>query len=268
MNPRLLRAPVASRKQRKSRRADRNTRRSRKQHGGAQTLITVDGVAFQGADVFIINNYKGVDSVVLFQSKNAKGPYLQLAGGRCEDTHRSLEHTISEELYEESRKSIRISEEVLQAMTAAKSYVDYPGDAMGLPGMRRCFVCQVPFISKTIYDENKAIFDLLISPGNPAAAAKPAGHFASLLHKYLETDAMVRIPIKDLQDTLRPGNNGRARPIKGHHVARYVMNAFVEARKKGFIPFDLRTAKHAELPNNNRYRDTTQDRTGRTDTYT
>jgi len=253
-----------------SRRRRTTKRRTRKQRGGAQVLRDVGGVAFQGADVFIINNYKGADSTVLFQSNNAKGPYLQLAGGRCEVSHESLEQTISEELYEESRKSIRISEDVFQAMTAAGSYVDYDGDAMGLAGRRRCFVCLVPYISTTIYDENKKIFDLLISPGNPAAAAKPVGHFAALLKKYLETDAMVRIPIKDLQDTLRPGNNGRARSINGQHVARYVMNAFVEARKKGFrfIPYDLRTVKYAQVENNNKYKDATHDLTGRIDTYT
>jgi hypothetical protein len=159
-------------------------------------------------------------------------------------------------------------------MTAEGSYVDYDGDDKGLKGMRRCFVCQVPYISKTIYDENKAIFDLLLSPGNPAAVGKPAGHFAALLKKYLETDAMVRIPIKDLQDTLVAGNNGRARSVNGQHVARYVMNAFVEARKKGFVPYDLGTAiglgkvKYAQIENNNKYKDATRDLTGRTDTYT
>jgi len=82
---------------------------------------------------------------------------------------------------------------------------------------------------------------------------------------------MVRIPIKDLQDTLVAGNNGRARSIKGHHVARYVMNAFVEARKKGvrFVPYYLRTVKHAQVDNNNKYRDATPlNLTGRIDTYT
>jgi len=256
-----------------SRRRRTTKRRTRKQRGGVQVLLDVGGVKFQGADVFIINKYGGVDCAVLFQSKNAKGPFLQLAGGRCEDSHESLEQTISDELYEESRKSIRISEDVFKAMTAVGSYVDYDGDAMGIFGRRRCFVCQVPYISKTIYDENKAIFDLLLSPRNPAAAAKPVGHFAALLKKYLETDAMVRIPIKDLQDTLVARNNGRARSINGHHVARYVMNAFVEARKRGFVPYDLGTAiglrrvNHEELKNNNTYRDATRDLTGRIDTY-
>lgn len=249
-------------------------RRTRKQRGGAQTLLRVGGVDFQGADVFIINNYGGVDCAVLFQSRNRIGPFLQLAGGRCEDTHRSLEQTISEELYEESRKSIRITEDVFRAMTAAGSYVDYDGDARGLPGRRRCFVCQVPYINTTIYNENKAIFDLLISPGNPAAVGKPVDYYKSLLHKYLETDAMVRIPIKDLEDTLVAGNNGRARKVdvdgKGtlQHVARYVMNAFVEARKKGFVPYDLRKVNHEELKNNNIYTDATHDLKGRINTYT
>jgi len=262
-----------------SRRRRTTKRRTRKQRGGAQTLLRVGGVDFQGADVFIINKKDGIDCAVLFQSRNTIGPFLQLAGGRCEHTHDSLEKTISEELYEESRKSIRIDEEVFKAMTAEKSYVDYMGDDEGHKGMRRCFVCQVPYISKTIYDENKAIFDLLISPRNPAAVGRP-DHFKSLLHKYLETDAMVRIPIKVLQDTLVAGNNGKARKVdidgKGtiHHVARYVMNAFVDARKKGVVPYDLGTAivrgtvKYAQVKNNNKYIDATNDLTGSTDTYT
>ena len=241
---------------------------SRKQRGGAQTRLTVGGVEFQGADVFMINNYRGADSVVLFQSRNRMGPYLQLAGGRCEDTHGSLEQTISDELYEESRKSIRISEDVFKEMTRAGSYVDYDGDTKGLPGKRRCFVCAVPSISTKIYNENKQIFDLLISPGNPAAVGKPAGHFEELLRKYLETEAMVRIPFKDLTDSVRAGNDGRAREIKGHHIATYVMKAIVEARRKGFLPFDLRTVKHAETLNNNKYKDSTRDLTGRIDLYT
>jgi hypothetical protein len=246
----------------------KSRRGSRKQRGGAQTRLTVRGVEFQGADVFMINNYKGVDNVVLFQSRNAKGPYLQLAGGRCEDTHGSLEQTISEELYEESRKSIRISEDVFKKMTRAGSYVDYMGDKMGLSGMRRCFVCAVPYISTKIYNENKQIFDLLISSGNPAAVGKLPGYFATLLKKYLETDAMVRIPFKELTDAVRAGNDGRARDVKGHHIATYVMKAIVEARKKGCLPFDLRTVKHAETINNNEYKDLTQKLRGRIDEYT
>lgn len=241
---------------------------SRKQRGGAQTRLTVGGVEFQGADVFMINNYKGVDSVVLFQSRNRVGPYLQLAGGRCEDTHGSLEQTISEELYEESRKSIRISKDVFTEMTRAGSYVDYMGDKMGLSGMRRCFVCTVPYISTTIYNDNKQIFDLLISTRNPAAVGKPPGYFATSQKKYLETDAMVRIPFKDLTDSVRAGNDGRARNINGHHIATYVMKAIVEARKKGRRPFDLRTVKHVESDNNNKYKDLTRDLTGRIDQYT
>lgn len=246
---------------RSTRRRRTTKRRTRKQRGGAQTLLRVGGVDFQGADVFIINNYRGVDCAVLFQSNNGR-PFLQLAGGRCENTHRSLEHTISEELYEESRKSIRISEDVFKAMTAAGSFVDYDGDARGLPGRRRCFICRVPFISKTIYDENKAIFDLLISPGNPAAVGKPAGHFESLLHKYLETHALARIPMEDLEKTLMAaGNNGRARSVKGQHVAKYVMTALLKKIEKGVVPFDLRTVKHKELNNDNTYM------TGRKDEY-
>ena len=211
----------------------------KKQIGGKQILIN----GFQGADILMINKHNGIDSLVLFEQRNSRGYYVQLAGGRCEDTHTSLEDTICAELYEESKKTIHISKRIFEAMTATGKYVDYVGDSKaGIQGNRRCYTCKVPKISSKIFNENKIILNKLVDPKNPHYSKD----LVKRLNKYLETFNMIRIPLANIESSLIVGDDGRAREIKDefgikHHVAKFVMISYIKAKNAGLIvsPFNL-----------------------------
>jgi hypothetical protein len=204
----------------------------------------------------------------VFAQRNQRGSYVNIAGGRCETKHRDLEDTASIELYEESRKSLFIASDVLRDMTARGSFVDYPGDPHhGLSGRRRCFVCSVSHASTTLYNQNKQILDSLISPANPAAARHPAGYYARKLTAYTETDAMIRIPVADIEATLIPGDDGRGRTIGGVYVARFVISGYLRAKAAGLLIRPYKAPNHVQDVNDNQYRDATGIKSGRIDIY-
>lgn len=181
--------------------------------GGVQQAINLNGVNYQGADMFIINTYPGLgECIVLFQQRNELGPYLQLPGGRCDSTHHSLEDTIYWELYEESKKSIRVSKRVFENMTAVGSYVEYPGDQKGIPGQRRCFVAKVPFISTKIFDQNSVILDNMYKRS-----------IQKNLRKYMKTEKMVRMPLAQLGEIIAAGPR-----YTGIHIATFVKKAYMQ----------------------------------------
>ena len=129
-------------------------------YGGHQRLIN----GHQGVDILLINRHDGKDHIVVFEQERKNGSkYVQLPGGRCEDTHRNLEHVIHNELYEESKKSVSISIEKFEDMTRLGKFVTYPGDKKGHQGPRRCYISLIPHISKTIFDQNKEILHKLVN---------------------------------------------------------------------------------------------------------
>jgi hypothetical protein len=137
-------------------------------------------------------------------------------------------------------------------MTAEGSFVDYPGDQHhGLPGRRRCFVARVPHVSTALYNQNKRILDSLAP--------------TSRLAPFLETDAMVRIPVAAIEATLRAGDDGRGRMIGGLYVSRFTIMAFLRAKAAGLHPYDLRRVRYEQKANDNR--DATGLHVGRIDTY-
>ena len=238
------------------------------QIGGRQALINIGGVDFQGADVLIINNYKGNDTIVLFTQRNAMGIYAQLPGGRCEDTHNGLEETASLELYEESKKSIKISIDIFKNMTRDRKYVDYDGGSRGLFGKRRCFICRVPKISRTIFNNNAKILRKLINPRNPRFNISLPGK----LRKYMETYDMVRIPINNIISKIIPGDDGRGREITdidGNNifVAKFAMTAFIKAYNKSLITNPYNLIHMGENDNDNVYTDPLRRLQGRIDEY-
>lgn len=210
-----------------------------------QELINIEGQEYQGADVLIINEYAGVDHVVLFKDAKpltaGQNPSYSLAGGRFEASHDSLEHTIESELYEESKKTIRISKCVFKYMTKLGHFVVSRGDTKhGKYGLRRCYICRVPHISTTLYEQNKSIMNELTSPDtNPTNYEKEA----EKLRSFMETDEMLRIPLSALSASItRNGagkitDDGRARDIdirigtvvKRVHITSITMKAFVKA---------------------------------------
>jgi hypothetical protein len=209
-------------------RRNRQVRRSksvrrRRQKGGKQVAIYIGGVAFQGADVMIINYHyasPGIPFLVLFQASGASGilPSLGLPGGRCEDTHGTIEVTAQSELYEESRKAVYVDPEVFRDMTKKRNYVDIPGEdpkpgTTMVAGRRRVFICIMPFISTTIYDANKAILD--------ADASTP--------HSFKETQAMIRIPLSDILKSIRADDDGRGRPVAVQGRQFYIQSNTMKA---------------------------------------
>ena len=240
------------------------------QRGGAQTIIADGGVNYQGADVLLLNNYHGTPTIVVFRSTLTAGPLpaFGLAGGRCEVKHHGLiENTITEELYEESRKSVFIDHEVFMLMTNDDKYVDIaPGPIFvgGPDQMRRAYVCAGNF-STTIYNENKSIFDRLIAQ-DPANKAR--------YHSYLETSEMFRIPIADMEAAIvRLPARGKPMRVNGRdiYVQQGVFNAYIAAKAKNLIanPFDLLAApiKWSEPANGLTVRDRRGLTTGRVDSY-
>lgn len=254
----------------------RVTQRRRK--GGAAAApskqILISG--YQGADVFIINHKDGDDHLILVEQKDNQGrSYFELPGGRCETVHTKLEDTIHQELWEETRKSVSISVPVFERMTAKGKFVDYPGGEGGLPGNRKCFVCRADFISTTLYNQNKAIFDLLTTTDNNKAQGKQPGHYKAMLHSFLETDSMKRVKLSVLEASIKQGDDGRKREITDGKdkfwVGKFAMRAYIGARAKGLIakPFKLSDApvKHHQRPNNNRFKDATKELVGKCDFY-
>ena len=229
--------------------------------GGVQKTITLNGVDYQGADMFIINNYPGLgECVVLFQQQNKMGPYLQLPGGRCESKHQSLEDTIYDELYEESKKSICVSKRVFQRMTERGSYVEYDGDLQGKIGKRRCFVAKVPFISEKIFNKNKEIFSKKLKKAfnqrNQIEQDK--------LRKYMETEHMVRIPLTQLGQIIASGE----RRYQGVHIATFVLNAYkLYMKMKQQLIFDLRLRTYTQKNNDNIFQDGPFLNIGKIDVY-
>lgn len=226
--------------------------------GGRQKSITLNGVDYQGADMFIINPYFGKDCVVLFQQIDMNGkPYLQLPGGRCDEKHQSLEDTICDELYEESKKSIRVSKGVFEGMTKAGSFVEYDGGMGGIPGRRRCFVAKVPKISETKFNKNRTIFEKKLENAKKQREQDE-------LHAFMETKKMVRIPLAQLGEIIAAGN----RHYNGIRIGTFVLNAYREmTRMQNPIINIMSIAKHFELDNDNIFKSVGLELRGKIDLY-
>jgi len=210
---------------------------TRKQKGGTQTLI--DG--FQAADAFIVHELNKIDHVILFESTLSKGalPSLGLPGGRCDTAHKgSLEMTIESELFEESRMSIKIQENVFKDMTKQGKYVDTEGDSKGLKGPRRCFLTKVPFISVDYYKMNKDKMDELIRKTPSLANGS--------LYSFVETRAMVRIPLSLIQKAFNDAGRKKVavnitHDGKDYHIQGHVLVAYSALIDKGLLsaPYDM-----------------------------
>jgi hypothetical protein len=225
-------------------------------YGGHQKLI--DG--HQGVDILLINRHEGKNHIVVFEQKRSNGSlYVQLPGGRCEDTHDNLEHVIHNELYEESKKSVCISLEKFQDMTRLGKFVTYPGDANGLPGIRRCYISRILHISKTIFDQNKEILHKLVEADSKLNVR---------LKPYMETTNMFRIPIENIAAAIIPGDDLRSRIVKDDQgvdrfVNSYIFKAYqaAVASKQNLITEPYVLDNPIEEDNNNQYTDRRSRRT-------
>lgn len=117
---------------------------------------TYDGfVDFQGADVFIINNYRNKLCVILFEDAENPGN-ITMPGGRCETKHTDLAEVAHQELFEESLKTIQVPSSIFRNMTVQNqtgpliTYVDIRGSGShliasdGKRSKRRVYFCYMP----------------------------------------------------------------------------------------------------------------------------
>jgi hypothetical protein len=145
-----------------------------------------DFIDFQGADVFIITNYKNQYCVVLFEDAFTRGN-ITMPGGRCDSGHTNLSDVASQELFEESLKSIKVEPSVFERMDSQNvttnliTYIDIEGARGGLRGYRRVYFCYMPSIDVSYYDSNK------VSLNTPTTE-----------NKYKETVKLILIPINNI----------------------------------------------------------------------
>jgi hypothetical protein len=145
-----------------------------------------DVIDFQGADVFIITKYENQYCVVLFEDAFTRGN-ITMPGGRCDTGHTNLSDVASQELFEESLKSIKVEPNVFERMDSQNvktnliTYIDIEGARGGLRGYRRVYFCYMPSIDVSYYGSNK------VSLNTPTTE-----------DKYKETVKLILIPINNI----------------------------------------------------------------------
>ena len=231
--------------------------RNKTQKGGRHRLLSVMGTPFQGVEVLILYQ----QSIVLFRTSDAT-PSLGLPGGRCDTGDGTLEHTIERELYEESKKSLFISRQIFNRMSRQDKFIDYVGDRhAGLHGMRRCYVCRIPFLSPAFYDTNRNIMELLV--GNMTQRA------ARAYEPFFETADMVLVPLRTM-DTLYNRHLARQRAdVGGIRIQQSAWKAYGDARRLGLLqqPFVMPIANYSQVQNDNIYRGAMRVLRGMADKY-
>lgn len=143
---------------------------------------------FEGADVFIVHLVPTHGyCVVLFQdAKRRKPRCVTMPGGQWDRTHLNLQEVASDELFEESSKSISVNSDIFKTMDDNDMYVDIRGinfKDKHANKKRRVYFCYMPVIDKEIYYANNKI--LFEATGRDA-------------WKYKETNNIIFIPIKNI----------------------------------------------------------------------
>ena len=145
-----------------------------------------DFIDFQGADVFIITKYENQYCVVLFEDASRRGN-ITMPGGRCDSGHTNLSDVASQELFEESLKSIKVEPSVFEHMdsqnlkTNLTTYIDITGSRGGLRGYRRVYFCYMPSIDVSNYYLNQVNLNM-----------------STIGYEYEETVNLILIPINNI----------------------------------------------------------------------
>ena len=145
-----------------------------------------DFIDFQGADVFIITKYENQFCVVLFEDAFRLG-HITMPGGRCDSGHTNLSDVASQELFEESLKSIKVEPNAFERMDSQNlgidltTYIDIKGSRGGLRGYRRVYFCYMPSIDASYYYSNK------VNLNTPTTG-----------YEYKETVKLILIPINKI----------------------------------------------------------------------
>jgi hypothetical protein len=159
--------------------------------GGKQSVIVNKGVEFNSVGLILINQYSGVDNVVLFN--DISKPFCDLLGGRIEESHQTIEDALSQEIFEESRKMLSIDVNILKEIDAKNNTgfiegrKDDNGNFIGMPGNFKYYVAKFRDVSRAIYVENHSIM----------------GKRKDLPKSFNETSALIRIPFDNMYKYLQ-----------------------------------------------------------------
>ena len=143
---------------------------------------------FEGADVFIVHHVPthGLCVVLFEDAKRRKPRCVTMPGGQWDRNHLNLQEVASDELFEESSKSISVNSDIFKTMDDNHMYVDIRGinfKDKHANKRRRVYFCYMPVIDKEIYYANNKI--LFAATGRDA-------------WKYKETNNIIFIPIKNI----------------------------------------------------------------------
>lgn len=160
--------------------------------GSQEKLLEVNDKIYNSAGVLLINKKYNTDCIVLFKSSipipsgvNKGKFYCDIPGGGIDIEDSSLEETAKRELFEETKKLLSISSSKLKLLKDKNLFLELPGRRphKRKPGLFACFVAKLPYISSTVYNQNKDILKKV-----------------RLDDVFYETIEVVRFPISNLKE--------------------------------------------------------------------
>ena len=175
-----------------------------------EKVITENNKIYNSAGVLLLSTNESNELCVnLFKSaykvtrgKNSGNFYCGIAGGGINEDDKSIAATACRELYEESCKTLLISEDILNSSKKLDSFVEIVGKTLSgkrKAGLFACYICKLPCLANMLefhYDSNKSI----ISEGNYNYA-------------FNETTNLVKISINVIKKTISKLNFSELKPI-------------------------------------------------------
>ena len=148
-------------------------------------LIIEKGVSYNSAGVIFIFN----GNFVLFKSSQTDENFdffCDVAGGGIDKDDKTLEHSASRELFEESRMMFKIDPNTLKEARDSNAFVKIPGrtiEGRRMPGQFGCYFIGIDYVEPNVYYKNKEELKQIKLP-----------------KYYYETDDLVFLPIKNMED--------------------------------------------------------------------
>ena len=190
--------------------------------------IIINDKSYNSAGVLkFIKDENGKLCIILYKSsykvnrgKNIGNYYCGIAGGGINENDNSVEETASRELYEESKKTLVISADILHNLKDLNYYVEIPGKTLSgkrKTGLFACYICKLPTYLNIInkyFNDNKKIINNY--------------DYNSI---YNETSDLILFPIENVIQQISNLNFNELKPMK------------IENNKGTFDFIDERTLK-------------------------
>ena len=151
-------------------------------------------------DKLCVNLFKS--SYKVTRGKNVDNYYCGIAGGGINEDDNSIASAACRELYEESCKTLLITQDTLKMLKKLNSYVEIVGKTLSgkrKAGLFACYICKLPNLANNMdfhYDENRDI----IKNGNYNYA-------------FNETTNLVKIPIEDIKNKISSLKYSELKPM-------------------------------------------------------